>query len=70
MSQQSLNFGQLQAGQQSQQNISIANLGNLPLQWQASSDATSANWLSGYDQRRGTTSAVPVMEQVNSARLV
>src|SRR6266571_8510041 len=36
--QQSLDFGQLQAGQQAQQSMSIANLGNLPLQWQASSD--------------------------------
>ncbi|HWZ18679.1 MAG TPA: hypothetical protein VNW73_07775, partial [Ktedonobacteraceae bacterium] len=46
VSQQSLDFGQLPAGQQSQQSISISNLGNLPLQWQASSDAASANWLS------------------------
>jgi hypothetical protein len=46
VSQQSLDFGQLQAGQQAQQSIAIANLGNLPLQWQASSDAASATWLS------------------------
>jgi IPT/TIG domain/Viral BACON domain len=46
VSQQSLDFGQLQAGQQAQQSISIANLGNLPLQWQDSLDAGSATWLS------------------------
>ena len=34
-----------QAGQQVQQSISIANLGNIPLQWQANLDAGSANWL-------------------------
>jgi hypothetical protein len=43
--QRHLDFGQLQAGQQVQQSISIANLGNLPLKWQASSDAASASWL-------------------------
>jgi len=46
VSQQSLDFGQLQAGQQEQQSVSIANLGNLPLQWQNSLDAGSATWLS------------------------
>ena len=66
VSQQSLDFGQLQAGQQSQQNISIANLGNLPLQWQASSDAASATWLS-LATTKGTVQpgAVPQMVQVN-----
>jgi len=66
VSQQSLDFGQLQAGQQSQQNFSIANLGNLPLQWQASTDAASANWLS-LATTKGTVQpgAVPQMVQVN-----
>ena len=44
--QQNLDFGQLQTGQQVQQSISIANLGNLPLKWQASSNTASAAWLS------------------------
>ncbi len=44
--QQNLDFGQLQTGQQVQQSISIANLGNLPLKWQASSNTASATWLS------------------------
>jgi len=66
VSQQSLDFGQLQAGQQSQKNISIANLGNLPLQWQASTDAASANWLS-LATTKGTVQpgGVPQMVQVN-----
>ena len=46
VSKQSLDFGQLQAGQQAQQNFSISNLGNIPLQWQASYDAGNASWLS------------------------
>ena len=64
--QQSLDFGQLQAGQQAQQSISIANLGNLPLQWQASSDAASATWLS-LATTKGTvqTGAAPQTVQVN-----
>ncbi len=64
--QQSLDFGQLQAGQQTQQIISIANLGNLPLQWQASSDAASAIWLS-LATTKGTvqTGAAPQTVQVN-----
>src|SRR6266581_4269676 len=64
--QQSLDFGQLQAGQQTQQIISIANLGNLPLQWQASSDAASATWLS-LATTKGTvqTGAAPQTVQVN-----
>jgi hypothetical protein len=45
VSKQSLDFGQLQAGQQAQQNISISNLGNIPLQWQASSDVGNASSL-------------------------
>ncbi len=43
--QQNLDFGQLQAGQHAQQIISIADLGNLPLKWQASLGAASASWL-------------------------
>src|SRR6266480_7607717 len=46
VSKQSLDFGQLQAGQQAQQNFSISNLGNIPLQWQASYDAGNVSWLS------------------------
>ena len=66
VSQQSLDFGQIQTGQQAQQNISIANLGNLPLQWQASLDAASANWLS-LTTTKGTVQpgAVPQMVKVN-----
>ncbi|HYX50296.1 MAG TPA: choice-of-anchor D domain-containing protein, partial [Ktedonobacteraceae bacterium] len=66
VSQQSLAFGQLQAGQQAQQNFSIANLGNLPLQWQASLDAGSAKWLS-LVTTKGTIQpgATPQMVQVN-----
>jgi hypothetical protein len=44
--QQNLDFGQLQVGQQVRQSFSIANLGNLPLKWQASSDTAGATWLS------------------------
>jgi IPT/TIG domain len=73
VSQQSLDFGQLQAGQQAQQNISIANLGNLPLQWQASTDTGSANWLS-LAMTKGTVQpgAIPQMVQVkvDTGRLV
>jgi hypothetical protein len=66
VSQQSLDFGQLQAGQQAQQSFSIANLGNLPLQWQAGSDASSATWLS-LATTKGTvqTGAAPQAVQVN-----
>ena len=66
VSPQSLDFGQVQAGQQAQQGFSIANLGNLPLQWQASSDAGSANWLS-LATTKGTvqSGAVPQTIQVN-----
>ena len=66
VSQQSLDFGHLQAGQQAQQSFSIANLGNLPLQWQASSDAASATWLS-LTTTKGTvqTGAAPQTIQVN-----
>ena len=62
----SLDFGQVQAGQQAQQSFSIANLGNLPLQWQASSDAGSANWLT-LATTKGTvqSGAVPQTIQVN-----
>src|SRR6266566_4790707 len=64
--QQSLDFGQLQAGQQAQQSISIANLGNLPLQWQASSDAASATWLSlATSNGKVQSGAVPQTVQVN-----
>ena len=63
--QQNLDFGQLQAGQQAQQSISIADLGNLPLKWQGSSDAASAGWLS-LDTTSGTvqTGAAPQTVQV------
>ncbi|MGZ3643950.1 MAG: BACON domain-containing protein, partial [Ktedonobacteraceae bacterium] len=66
VSPQSLDFGQVQAGQQAQQSFSIANLGNLPLQWQASSDAGSANWLT-LATTKGTvqSGAVPQTIQVN-----
>jgi hypothetical protein len=66
VSKQSLDFGQLQAGQQAQQNISIANLGNLPLQWQASWNAGNAYWLS-LATTQGTVQpgAVPQKMQVN-----
>jgi IPT/TIG domain/HYDIN/CFA65/VesB-like, Ig-like domain/Viral BACON domain len=66
VSRQSLDFGQLQAGQQAQQNFSISNLGNLPLQWQVSSDAGNANWLSPATTN-GTVQpgALPQMIQVN-----
>jgi hypothetical protein len=66
VSQQSLDFGQLQTGQRGQQSISIANLGNIPLQWQASTDATSATWLS-LATTTGTvqTGAAPQTVQVN-----
>ena len=64
--QQSLDFGQLQAGQQAQQSISIANLGNLPLQWQASSDAASATWLSlATSNGKVQSGAVPQTVEVN-----
>jgi hypothetical protein len=66
VSQQNLDFGQLQAGQQAKQSFSIANLGNLPLQWQASSDAAGATWLS-LTTTKGTvqTGAAPQAVQVN-----
>jgi HYDIN/CFA65/VesB family protein/BACON domain-containing protein len=64
--QQKLDFGQLQAGQQVQQSISIANLGSLPLKWQASSNTASATWLS-LALTNGTVQpgAVPQTVQVN-----
>jgi uncharacterized membrane protein len=66
VSQQSLDFGQLQEGQSAQKSVSIANLGNLPLQWQASVDTASANWLS-LSTNKGTVQqgAVPQTVQVN-----
>src|SRR5207249_10067828 len=64
--QQNLDFGQLQAGQQAQQSISIANLGNLPLKWLASTSAPSAGWLS-LAPTNGTVQpgATPQTVQVN-----
>lgn len=41
----SLDVGKLAANQQWLQSISIGNLGNLPLKWQASTDSGSTNWL-------------------------
>jgi hypothetical protein len=63
--QQNLDFGQLQTGQQVQQSVSIANLGNLPLKWQASSDAASVSWLT-LATKNGTvqTGAAPQTVQV------
>lgn len=64
--QQNLDFGQLQTGQKVRQSISIANLGNLPLKWQASSNKESATWLS-LATTNGTVQpgAVPQLTQVN-----
>jgi hypothetical protein len=70
--QQNLDFGQLQTGQQVQQSISIANLGNLPLKWQASSVAASVSWLT-LATKNGTvqTGAAPqtVQLKVNTTGL-
>ena len=66
VSPQSLDFGQLQSGQQANQHFSIASLGNLPLQWQANTDAASVNWLSlATSSATIQPGAVPQAIQVN-----
>lgn len=42
---QSLDLGQIPANQQALQSISIGNLGEQPLTWQATTDTSSAGWL-------------------------
>jgi len=42
---QSLDLGQIPANQQALQSIAVGNLGELPLKWQAATDASSASWL-------------------------